>query len=97
MFRDQKEELKRLEDALLQQETEYEPTPELPEEEPEIPDFEAYNTDITDTDLDDYSNEVLYPPEKRSSLGFFTGLLIFLTIAFCALIGYMLLKGGFFS
>ena len=95
MFRDKKEELKRLEDALLQPETEYEPIPQDPEEE--IPDFEAYNTDLTDTDLEEFSNEVLYPPEKRSSLGFFTGLLIFLTIAFCALVGYMLFKGGFFS
>lgn len=94
MFRDKKEELKRLEDALLEQDAEEESYPK--EEEEEIPDFEAYNTDVTDTDLEEFSNEVLYPPKKKSSMGFFTGLLIFLTILFCFLIGYMLLKGGFF-
>ena len=95
MFRDKNEELKRLEDALLEQDAEEESYPEEAEEE--IPDFEAYNSDITDTDLEEFSNEVLYPPKKKSSMGFFSGLLIFLTIVFFALIGYMLLKGGFFS
>ena len=95
MFRDKNEELKRLEDALLQQDTEEVSYPE--EEDVNIPDFEAYNTDVTDTDLEEFSNEVLYPQKKRSSLGFFAGLLIFLTVLFCGLVGYMLYKGGFFS
>lgn len=95
MFRDKNEELKRLEDALLEQETEQVPRTE--EEEEEIPDFTAYNTDFTDTDLEEFSEAVLYPPEKKSPLGFFAGFLIFLTVLFCCLVAYIFLKGGFFS
>ena len=81
MFKDQKEELQRLEEALRQDQELYEP--ELPEEFEETPeedllpgefeedDFpdtvsDGWNTDSCEVDLEELSREVYDAPRRRS-------------------------------
>ena len=81
MFKDQKEELQRLEEALRQDQELYEP--ELPEEFEETPDIlpeefdgelvaetvsdaDGWNTDTTDEDLEELSRAVYEAPRRRS-------------------------------
>ena len=77
MFRDTQKELARLEAELLAEEPE-ELTEENHDDKSEaIPHYRAYNTDITDEDLDEYAEEV------RSTGG--SGLSVFLTVLLCLL------------
>ena len=102
MFKDQKEELQRLEEALRQDRELYEP--ELPEEFEETPDilpeefdgepFEAsdadgWNTDTTDEDLEELSRAVYEEPRRRSPnlLGIAAGLLLL-----AAALGWLVMK-----
>ena len=78
MRKDQQEELRRLEKALLEADAqEAEDSWEVTEEETDdwleeifrdgegdIPDFVSYNTDATDVDMDSYSQEVLGSEER---------------------------------
>ena len=78
MRKDQQEELRRLERALLEADAqEAEDSWEVTEEdtddwleeifldgEREIPDFESYNTDATDVDMESYSEEIRNAEEK---------------------------------
>ena len=91
MFRDQKKELDRLEKALLDQEAE-EPAEDSPAVE--IPDDAAYNSDVSDVDLDAFGEDVYDPPRKRS-LGLLAVLFAILTTAFCLFIWLMLKNGGY--
>lgn len=91
MFRDQKKELDRLEKALLDQEEE-EPVEDSPATE--IPDDAAYNSDVSDVDLDDFGDDVYDPPQKRA-LGRFAVAFAILTAAFCLLIWLILKNGGY--
>ena len=78
MFKDQKKELQRLEEELLKDQELYEPAlPEefeedmteddLPEElDYHIPAANGWNSDVSDTDLDELSQEVYDTPRKSS-------------------------------
>ena len=96
MFRDQQRELDRLEQALLEQDTQEEIPEEIPEETPaeEIPDNVIYNNDSTDVDPEDFGKDVYDPPKKTSLLPLAIAF-CFLTAAFCFFIWYMLKNGGF--
>lgn len=80
MFRDREKALEELEKQLLEgeEETAQEECAQ-DEEEEELPlrrpfDFDAYNTDDTDTDLEDYSQEV-YNPRRKTGCAFWLLLL----------------------
>jgi hypothetical protein len=99
MFKDQKRELQRLEEALEEDRALYEP--ELPEEFEEIPAdddlpeefdeavFSIRNTDRTDVDPEELSEE-LWEPEKPRSLRLLGFLTVLLLIA--AVLGWLVLK-----
>ena len=99
MFKDQKRELQRLEEALEEDRALYEP--ELPEEFEEIPAeddlpeefdeavFSIRNTDRTDVDPEELSEE-LWAPEKPRSLRLLGFLTVLLLIA--AVLGWLVLK-----
>ena len=99
MFKDQKRELQRLEEALEEDRALYEP--ELPEEFEEIPAdddlpeefdeavFSILNTDRTDVDPEELSEE-LWEPEKPRSLRLLGFLTVLLLIA--AVLGWLVLK-----
>ena len=100
MFRDRKEELDRLEAALLDADNE-DTAPdeeEFFEEEEEadapLPDFDAYNSDVTDEDLEEYS-ETVYDGGRRSPLGALAVVLVLLTGVLLALAWWLLKYGGF--
>ena len=98
MFRDRSEELKKLEEALLEEEVpeeDGEPDWEA-DQEPEIRNFangygtpEAWNSDDMDGDLEEYSREVYESGNSRRLrlLGFAALLLII-----AAILGWMVLK-----
>ena len=91
MFRDTQKELARLEAELLAEEPE-----ELTEQntEPEeVPHYRVYNTDITDEDLEEFSEEVRSTGE-RSLSGFLTVLLCLLTAGLVALVVLFLREEG---
>ena len=93
MFRDRDEELDRLE-AALQEDPEEELSEEEyeDEEEEDLPDFDAYNSDTTDGDLEEFS-EAVYEGNRKSRLG----LLAFMLAAVCvmlAILAFCLLKYG---
>lgn len=99
MRKDQREELRRLEQALLE--------PELPEEDwqqdadtdqwlddfysPEPVHCQVYNADDTDVDLEEFSEEV---QRGHRSGGCLLPLMIILTLVLCALVGYVLWLQG---
>ena len=99
MFKDQKRELQRLEEALEEDRALYEP--ELPEEFEEIPAeddlpeefdeavFSIRNTDRTDVDPEELSEE-LWAPEKPRSLRLLGFLTVLLLIA--AVLGWLVLN-----
>lgn len=101
MFRDRDEELDRLEAALQEAEEEedfsedeeYEEEYEE-EEESNLPDFDAYNSDITDDDLEEYSEEV-YEGRKKSRLGLLAFLLVVLCMVLSVLAWCLLKYGGY--
>lgn len=92
MFRDQKKELDRLEQALLEQEEAEEALADAPGAE--LPDRAVYNNDLSDVDLEAFGEDVYDPPKKRSlwplALAF-----VVLTALFCFLIWFMLKNGGY--
>ena len=99
MNRDRQEELERLEQQLLDEEAseeefeeeteeEYEDDPE--EFEEELPEYESYNTDNCDIDLDQLSDQLNTPP-RHSWTGFAVAMLLF-TCIIVAVLGYWLLK-----
>lgn len=99
MRKDQQEELRRLEEALMEMD---QPEPEedadqwledfyyVPEEDYAEP-YDVYNTDEADVDLDDYSEDV---HGGRQSGGCLVPILLFLTLVLCALVGFVLWKQG---
>ena len=103
MFRDRDEELDRLEAALQEaeeeedfsEEEEYEEDCEEDcEEEFDLPDFDAYNSDITNGDLEEYAEEV-YEGRKKSRLGLLAFLLVVLCIVLAILAWCLLKYGGY--
>lgn len=100
MFRDREKALQELQEKLLEEERE-----ELSEEEEELPDDDlpsevydsyaedvrAYNSDTTDTDLDDYSDDVYDAPGRKNGRILW---LILLTAAVLLLLSYILAKHG---
>lgn len=95
MRKDQREELRRLEEALLEQER---PAPETEEADRWLEDFytepvqgyRAYNTDTADVDMDAYSEDV--HAGRRG--GCLVWLMVMLTVLLCALVGFLLWKQG---
>ena len=97
MFRDREEELVRLEAALLEQEEEVEEDEEYEEEEYEeeaLPDFDAYNADVVDEDLEEFS-ETVYQGSGKSPLGFLAVLLILVSGLLLGLAWFLLKQGGY--
>ena len=99
MFRDRDEELDRLEAALQEAEeeeafSEEEEYEEDCEEESDLPDFDAYNSDITNGDLEEYAEEV-YEGRKKSRLGLLAFLLVVLCIVLAILAWCLLKYGGY--
>ena len=93
MRKDQQEELRRLEEALLEQEqpAEAEAADEWLEDfytEP-VQDYRAYNTDTADVDMDAYSEDVR---AGRRGSGCLVRLMILLTAVLCALVIFLLWK-----
>ena len=97
MFNDREKALQELEQQLLEEEEECEEAQdeEWDEEEeeesvrtPRVPfDFDAYNTDVSDTDLEDYSEEV-YSCKRKTGCSVWLLLLAALILA----IAYFLAK-----
>ena len=97
MFKDQKKELERLEEALLEDQEAYEPA--MPEEfeedlteefaEYDHREVQGWNADVTDTDLDDFSDQVYDAPKKGSVglLGIAAALLLL-----AAALGWLVMK-----
>lgn len=84
MFRDRQKALEELEKQLLEEEEEE--AEEYDDEEESKPprkpfDFDAYNTDDADTDLEEYSEEV-YAPRRKTGCAFW--LLFFAAILLAA-------------
>ena len=103
MFKDTERELKRLEEELLAEEEETKQQPEededdldfflenfdFGEEEPETPQVpvHAYNTDTTDTDLEEYSEETWEAtPKKDRMILSLTVLAVLLTVCIVAVL-----------
>ena len=103
MFKDQKEELARLEEELLKDQELYDPAlpEEFEEDAAEVEDFadgfadydipapEGWNTDTADEDLEELSREVYDTPRRRGNglLGF-TAFLLLLAAA----LGWLVMK-----
>ena len=103
MFKDQKEELARLEKELLKDQELYDPTlpEEFEEDEAEVEDFtddfadydvpapEGWNTDTADEDLEELSREVYDAPRRRGNglLGIAAVLLLL-----AAALGWMVMR-----
>ena len=97
MHKDQRRELERLQEALL------EPQEDWLEEEDDSDEWleeyfesdsvscDVFNTDDTDVDLDDYSEAV---HQGRRSGGCLVPIIVFLTLVLCALVGWLLWKQG---
>lgn len=89
MRKQQQKELRRLEEALLEVEnTEeiFDPEEELDWEDTVIPeDYDFYNTDDVDVDLDAYSEDV-HSGSRGSGLGIFLAMLLMLGLAACIML-----------
>lgn len=102
MFRDRDEELDRLEAALQEaeeeeefsEEEEYEEEDDEEDVEDDLPDFDAYNSDVTDEDLEEFSDAV-YEGGKKSRLGLLAFMLAMLCILLFALALCLLKYGGY--
>ena len=96
MHKDQRQELERLQEALLETQ---DPWLEEEDEEEWVEEFyehesihcDVYNADDTDVDLDEYSDAV---HEGHHSGGCLVPIMIFLTLVLCALVGWFLWKLG---
>ena len=92
MHKDQKEELERLEAALMEMD---QPEPEedmdqwledlFDDEEDYVESYNVYTTDDADVELDESSQDV---HEGRRGGGCLVPLLLFLTLVLCALVGF---------
>ena len=92
MFRDREKELDRLNRQLLEEdEEEQEAADEEQVEEPEEeqPDYDAYNGDTTDVDLEDYSDRVYEEPPSRKAL---VAAVLLVTAAVLVFLAYLLAK-----
>lgn len=91
MRKDQREELRRLEEALLEPEEaeDWQEDSDLwLEQTYSAPgDFQVYNTDTTDVDLEEFSEAVRQTPPRRGCLGF---VIAFLSVCLLLLAGYLL-------
>ena len=89
MRKQQQKELRRLEEALLEvEDTEelFDPEEELDWEDVEIPeDYEFYNTDDVDVDLESYSEEV-HNGSEGGGLGVLLTMLLMLGLAACIML-----------
>ena len=98
MFRDRDEELNRLEAALQDDGDEELPEEEYEEEEDQeedtLPDFDAYNSDITDDDLEEFS-EAVYEGSQKRRLGLLAFMLAVVCIVLAALAICLLKYGGY--
>lgn len=107
MYEDAKEELKRLEKALLEEDSRpEEPAEEIyPEEEPEEPEWvqtqvvslegRVYNTDKTDADMDAYAEDV-YSGGRKSVSGLVAVALVLAAAILAVLIFWIVRYGGAF-
>jgi len=93
MFRDTQKELARLEAELLAEEPEALSEENPTQETKKIPHYRAYNTDITDEDLEEYAEEVRRTGGSGLS-GFLTVLLCLLTAGLVALVVLFLREEG---
>lgn len=90
MFRDKEEELDRLNTLLEQEEAASEEAPA------QDPCYNVYNNDSTDTDLEEFAEDVFCAERKNGrSLGVLAIILAVLTAVFCGLAYYVLTHGGF--
>jgi len=103
MFRDRDEELDRLEAALQEEDDEEAYEEEYEDEEYEededqeeaaLPDFDAYNSDVTDDDLEEFS-EAVYEGRRKSHLGLLAFMLVVLCLVLFALAWCLLKYGGY--
>ena len=90
MFRDRDKALEALEEALLQDDEEEEETSEAAADtQPaDLPDVDIYNTDRTDTDLENFSEAVYAPPRRSGCVLWF----VLLTAAVLLLLACLLAK-----
>ncbi len=97
MFRDREKALQVLQEQLLEEE---EALPEDVQQEDDLPqevyddhaaNVHAYNSDTTDTDLDDYSSNVYDAPRRRTGCALW---FILLTAAVLLALSYLLAKQG---
>lgn len=101
MFRDREDALQELQQQLLEEEeipeeealTEEEETDDLPQEVYArfTENVRAYNSDTTDTDLEEYSDTVYDPPRRRSGCVLW---FILLTAAILLALSWLLAKQG---
>jgi len=92
MFRDREKELERLNRQLLEDEEpeDGEPEDEEPEEDgEEQPDYDAYNGDTADVELEEYSNRVYEEPPTRKGI---LAAVLLATAAVLLLLAYLLAK-----
>ena len=99
MFRDREKALQVLQEQLLEEEEEL---PEEVQQEDDLPpevyddyasDVRAYNSDTTDTDLEDYSDDVYDAPRRKTGCALW---FILLTAAVLLALSYLLAKQGGF-
>ena len=93
VFRDREKELDRLNRQLLEEEeteAEYEEEEDGEEtEETEQPDYDAYNGDAADVDLEEYSHRVYEEPKRGRGL---LAVIFLLTAAVLVFLAYLLAK-----
>ena len=87
MFQDREKELQRLNQQLLEDEEE-EYSEEICEQE-EQPDYDAYNADTCDVDLEEYSQAVYEEPNRGRRL---VAAILLATAAALLLLAYLLAK-----
>lgn len=89
MFRDREKALQALQEQLLEEDEESLEADDLPEEvyADYAADVRAYNSDTTDTDLDDYSQQVYEAPRKRTGCVLW---IMLLTAGFLLLLSWIL-------
>lgn len=91
MFRDREEALQALQQQLLAEEEPEEAEADAQETPTRRPfDFDAYNTDKTDMDLEDYAEEV-YAPKQKTGCAFW---LLFFAVVILAIAYFLAKKEG---
>lgn len=96
MRKDQQEELRRLEEALLEADDREDPEEEADQWLEEFyrqpaEEFDVYNTDDTDVELEEFSETV---HQGRQKGGCLVPLIVLLTVVLCLLVGLLLWKQG---